>query len=82
MGQFLNQKDNRTDLQRKLDERLRQKLAEQSKQESPGDTPDGVEDSAYIEGMKKTTSLAWAWMLVIFLALVALGVFIWRASTV
>lgn len=80
MGQYLNQKDNRTELQQRLDAELRAKMAAKAKQERAG--PDGVHDSAFIEGTKPTTSLAWAWALIFIMALVALGVFIWRANTV
>jgi hypothetical protein len=34
--------------------------------------PDGVDDSAYIENTKQTTSLAWVWILIVAAAAVAL----------
>lgn len=58
----MNQENTRT----KLQERIAAELAEKNKSKSDfsdGDQPDGVEDSAYLEGTKKTTSLAWAWVL-------------------
>lgn len=63
MALFVNQENTRT----KLQERIAAELAEKSKSKSDfsgGDQPDGVEDSAYLEGTKKTTSLAWAWVLI------------------
>ena len=33
--------------------------------------PDGVNDSAYIEGTKETSSLAWVWILIILAVVVA-----------
>ncbi len=72
MGQYLNQRDNRSELQQRLDAELRAKAAAKSKVEA--DRPDGVEDSAYIEGTKQTTTLDWVWVLVGFMAL---GVFIY-----
>lgn len=73
MGIIYNQQDGRSELQK----RLAQELSEKAKKKNldPADElPDGVEDSAYIEGTKKTTSLAWVWVLIV---LVAVGVLIW-----
>lgn len=78
MGLYVKQKDNRSELQQRLDAELRAKALERSK--GDGKTVDGVEDSAYIEGTKRTTSLAFAWLFIFFLALVALGVFIYRST--
>lgn len=80
MGLYVNQKNTRSELQQRLDAELRAKAAERLKQES--DRPDGVDDSAYIEGTKRTTSLAWAWLLVFLLAIGAFIFFIYRANTV
>lgn len=80
MGLYMNQKDNRSELQQRLDAELRAKAAARQNQES--DMPDGVEDSAYIRGTKKTTSLAWAWLLVFILAVGAFIFFVYKANTV
>ncbi|PID32773.1 hypothetical protein CR956_00695 [Candidatus Saccharibacteria bacterium] len=72
MGLHVKQNQRRSELQEKLDADLRAKMEAQSKKDL--ETPDGVSDSAYIEGTKKTTSLAWAWLL-IFIAAVAVFIF-------
>jgi type VI protein secretion system component VasF len=72
MSLYLRQQNTRSDLQDKLakelQERAKQKAAE-------AERPDGVDDSRYIEGTKKTTSLAWVWAL-IGLAIVALVIWL------
>lgn len=68
MSLFISQKDDRTDLQKKLAQELQDKARQKAKIES---NYDGVEDSSYIENTKKTTSLAWVWVL-IFIAIVAI----------
>lgn len=80
MGLYMNQKDNRSELQQRLDAELRAKAAARQNQE--GNMPDGVDDSAYIKGTKQTTSLAWAWVVVFFLAVGAFIFFVYKASTV
>ncbi len=66
MGLFVQQNSNRT----KLQERLAAELSEKAKKKAEMDAklPDGVDDSAYIENTKKTTSLAWAWILIVIAA--------------
>lgn len=71
MALFVKQNDERTELQKQLAAELQRKAQEKSKL---ADRPDGVEDSNYIKDTKKTTSLAWLWVLV-FLAIV--GIIIW-----
>jgi len=71
MGIIYNQEDNRSELQK----RVAQELSEKAKKKTTkpdGDLPDGVDDSAYIEGTKKTTSLAWVWILIVAVAVIAL----------
>lgn len=79
MGLYMNQKDNRSELQQRLDAQLRAKAAERQKQDT--ERPDGVSDSAYIEGTKQTTSLAWAWGVIAILAVLTFLFFIYRANT-
>lgn len=69
MGLFVEQNSNRT----KLQERLAAELNEKAKKQSltTTDRPDGIDDSAYIEGTKRTTSLAWIWVLIIVVAVAA-----------
>jgi len=71
MALYVKQSDTRSQLQEKLAQELQDKAREKAKE---ADLPDGVDDSAYIQGTKVTTSLAWAWIL-IFAAII--GVIIW-----
>lgn len=75
MGMFLRQEDNKTDLQKRLAAELQAKAEARSRQ-LDHDRPDGVDDSRYIEGTKKTTTLLWAWLLV---GILFVGVMIWLA---
>lgn len=73
MALFMNQQNERTELQK----RIAAELAEKAKKKSldtDNDRPDGVSDSAYLEKTKTTTSLAWVWMLIL---VAAIGVAIW-----
>ena len=71
MALFVNQNDQRTELQKKIAAELQAKAVDRSRL---ADRPDGVDDSRYIEGMKKTTSLAWAWAIII---IAVLGIIVW-----
>lgn len=62
MALFLKQDDNRTEFQQKIAAELREKIKNKPKDT---DAPDGIDDSKYIEGTKKTTSLAWVWILIV-----------------
>ncbi len=75
MGLYLKQENTRTELQK----RIAAELAEKAKRKSldEGEPVDGVDDSAYIENTKVTTTLAWAWVL-IFLAII--GLLVWFAA--
>lgn len=75
MGQYLNQRDNRTKLQQRLDAELRAKAAANNSQQA--DRPDGIEDSAYIEHTKVTTGLDWAWLLIGIAVVGIFGYFIY-----
>ncbi len=74
MALFIKQTDNRTELQNRLAAELQEKARKRAQQ---ADVPDGVDDSQYIKGMKKTTSLAWVWLL---LAVAATVIIIWIIS--
>ncbi len=80
MSLHLKQNENRSELQQRLDAELRAKAAARSKQES--EHPDGVDDSAYIKGTKQTTSLAWAWVVILLLVIGSFIFFVYRAYTV
>lgn len=78
MALFVNQENTRT----KLQQRIAADLADKAKNkaaEGDGSRPDGVEDSAYLENSKVTTSLAWVWILI---AVAAVGIVIWLAVSV
>lgn len=66
MGLFVNQQNKRSDLQERIAADLKEKAA-RAKMLEDGEV-DGVDDSRYIEGTKKTTTLAWAWMLIVLMA--------------
>ena len=74
MGIIVNQEDNRTELQKRIATELADK--DKKRKARQDELPDGVEDSAYIEGTKKTTSLAWAWILIIAVAVIAAIIYI------
>ncbi len=73
MALFMNQENTRTELQR----RVAADLAEKAKKKATSEAApvDGVEDSAYLKGTKRTTSLAWVWVLIL-IAIVALLIWI------
>lgn len=73
MSLFMNQETERTELQKRIAAELAEKAKKKSL-EPTGDRPDGVSDSAYLEQTKRTTSLAWVWILI---ALAAIGILIW-----
>lgn len=85
MALYVKQDDNRTELQEKIAAELREKQIKNSLKEG-GETPNSKgeivqpEDSAYLEGTKETTGLAFIWLLVFAAILVALGLYIWVAS--
>lgn len=66
MGLFVNQQDQRSELQERIAAELREKAKASSLQEKA--TMDGVDDIRYLEGMKQTTTLAWAWILITIMA--------------
>ena len=65
MSLYLNQQDNRTELQKRVAEELQEKAKKRAQLQ---DRPDGVDDSAYIQGTKKTTGLAWVWIAIVVIA--------------
>lgn len=79
MGRYIKQNESRTELQQRIAAELRAKAEAKSRQENMG--PDGVNDSAYIEGTKQTTSLAWAWLLIFFMVIGVLIFIIVRANS-
>ena len=62
-------------MQAHLQDKLAKELQERAKQKAKTfDQPDGVTDSAYLKGTKQTSSLAWAWVLIV---LAIIGIAIW-----
>lgn len=70
MSLFISQDENRTELQK----RLNTELQARAKTRILMDDPDGVEDSAYLNGTKKTTTLSWVWILIV---IAAVGIAAW-----
>ena len=66
MGLFVNQQDQRSELQERIAAELREKTKASSLQEKA--TMDGVDDIRYLEGTKQTTTLAWTWILIAIMA--------------
>jgi len=69
MGIIVNQEDNRTELQKRIATQLADK--DKKRKARQDELPDGVDDSAYIEGTKQTTSLAWVWIVIVAVAVIA-----------
>ena len=68
MGILVEKDEDRNRLQERIAADLRQRASETSKQEDF----DGVEDSAMLEGTRKTSRLSWFWAILIVLALLSL----------
>ena len=66
MGLFVNQQDQRSELQERIAAELREKAKASSLQEKA--TMDGVDDIRYLEDTKQTTTLAWTWILIAIMA--------------
>lgn len=85
MGRYLNQTEQKSELQQRIAAELKAKAAARSKQEgepSPyGKKPDGVDDAAFMKGTKSTTSLAGVWLAIFIGVLVAFGYFIYLSVT-
>ena len=71
MALFLKQDDERSELQKQIAAELHRKASEKSAREK---MHDGVEDSQFIKGSRKTTNIAWIWFLLIILVT---GFIIW-----
>lgn len=75
MGLYLQQKNERSELQQRIAAELNEKAKKKADEEA--ERPDGVTDSAYLEKTKTTTSLAWIWALIV---VVAIGILIWLVT--
>ena len=74
MGVFVNQQDQRSEVQERIAAELREKAKASSLQEKA--TMDGVDDIRYLEDTKQTTTLAWAWILIAIMAGVVIVMFL------
>ncbi len=72
MSLYLKQSETRSQLQDKLAKELQDRA---KKKALETERPDGVTDSAYIKDTKQTTSLAWAWVLIV-VAIVAIAIWL------
>lgn len=75
MGLYVKQEVEKTELQKRIAESLEDKAKNAEKIKENADM---VDDSAYIEGTKKTTSLALVW---IILLIVSFIIFFWLMAT-
>jgi len=71
MALFIRQDEQRSELQNRLATELQDRAKERAKLT---DRPDGVDDSQYIKGTEKTSSLAWVLVVIILLAI---GIIVW-----
>jgi hypothetical protein len=74
MALFIGQQNERTELQKRIAAELAEK-AKKKNLENDKELPDGVDDSAYMQNTKRTTSLAWVWIL-IFAAAIAVAIWL------
>lgn len=79
MALFIQKNDDRSELQRRLAAELSEKAKAKAKLEAQPN--DGVEDSAYIEGTKQTTSLAWIWIAIVIAAVAAIILIMFRVNS-
>ena len=70
----MNQNDQRSELQERIAAELREKAKASSLQEKA--SLDGVEDVRYLENTKQTTILAPAWIVIVIMAAVVVGMFL------
>ena len=79
MGMFLNQQESRSELQERIAAELKAKAEQKAKLEN-APKHDEIEDSAYVEGYKRTTTLAPVWLLIFIAAILVFIYFITQAS--
>lgn len=63
MALFMNQNNERSELQKRIAAELNEKAKKKDELEKH-DRPDGVSDSNYLKDTKTTSSLLWLWMLI------------------
>ncbi|HJP81513.1 MAG TPA: hypothetical protein VJ841_03920 [Candidatus Saccharimonadales bacterium] len=80
MAMFIRQNDPRSKLQERIEAQLREKAKNQG-EGSSAELPDGVDDSQYLHDTKRTTSLAWLWIVIVVFAVAALIVYMIGSSS-
>ncbi len=66
MALFIRQDENRSELQNRIATELQERAKNKARED---ELPDGVEDSQFIKGTKKTTGLFGVWIIVGILAI-------------
>lgn len=77
MALFIRQNEERSELQRRIAAELQEKARSRAESENK---LENIEDSQYVQGTKRTTSLAWLWLVVVGLAIAALVIIMMRAN--
>ena len=75
---YLKQQESRSELQERIAAELKAKAEQKAKIESK--PHDEIEDSAYVHGYKKTTTLAPVWLLIFFAAILVFIYFVTQAN--
>lgn len=78
MALFVQQNDNRSKIQERVAAELQANLKKRA--EIDKELPDGIEDSNYLKDTKKTTTLAWIWILIIAAAIALFGYFVYVSA--
>lgn len=78
MGLFIRQDEERTELQQRLAAELREKARARAESENQFDD---IEKSSYLDGTKRTTSLAWVWALIVAAAIAVLVYLVIRLNS-
>ena len=79
MAMFMNQSEGRSELQQRIAAELKAKAEQKSKLEAKPER-DEIEDSTYVEGYKRTTTLAPVWVLIFFAAVLVFVYFVSQMS--
>ncbi len=69
MGLFIRQDEERSELQRRLATELQEKARKRAEADNAFDD---IEKMSYLNGTKRTTSLAWVWVLIVIAAVAVL----------
>lgn len=77
MALFIKQDERRTELQQRIAAELQEKAKRKA---AESERPDGVDDSAFVKDSKKTTTLAWVWVLIVIFAIAAVTAIIIAAT--